>query len=426
MRKASPWYVALLAVLLVACSSKLEPRTDEAPRPPTPRDAIALTGDAAPDAGYVWYRVEAKYDDHGVVPFLIGVHRERPEGLIDGGDERLPLVVVQREPLVLRIPVRGIELRLAPDGPSGRLRGTWIATFIWDRDFDIVAEPIEGPRPELLFPGGEAPAVDISGSWRIDMKTFGAGRATFHQDAKGIVKGTMIPPEVGDLRYLLGRVTGNRVRLSAFDGIHGFLVEMTASDGGKHLEGAWLVAGIGKFPFTATRKDAPATHLEVSARMAPGKTRLSLPILDRAPYLGNPVIIDYFGSWCSVCLDLTPELVRLYKEHAAAGLQVLSFALEPEGDEAEARRRLDEFRTTFQIPWPFEVIFDDDFNASIPREIVGTSGFPITIFLRRDHTVAAVHTGFVSRAAGAEHAAVVKYFDELAAKIVASPPAKTR
>lgn len=419
----------MLGVLaaLVACSSKREPRADETPRPPAPRDAVAVTADAAPDAdaGYAWYRVEAKIDDLGLVPFLIAVHRERPEGFIDGGDEKLPLVVVQRDPLVLRIPVRGLELRLAPDGTSGRLRGTWIATYYWKRDFDIVAEPIEASRPDLLFPGGEAPAVDISGSWRIDIKDFGVGRATFRQDATGTVNGTMIPPEIGDLRHLMGRVTGDRVRLSVFDGIHGFLFDMTVSDGGKKLEGNWLIAGVGKVPFTATRKDGPATHLKVSARMAPGKTRLSLPILDRAPYLGNPVIIDYFGSWCPVCLDLTPELVRLHEEHAAAGLQVLSFALEPEDDEAEARRRLDEFRATFRVPWPFQAIFNDDFNASLPREIVGVTGFPVTIFLRRDHTVAAVHTGFVSRAAGAEHAALVKYFDELAAKIVASPPAKT-
>ncbi|MBA3455505.1 MAG: hypothetical protein H0T42_20600 [Deltaproteobacteria bacterium] len=421
---SSRWIVLIVAVAtLIGCRSRREPRADEATPVAVPHDDRQAARPADADAGFAWYRVEARVDDLGVVPFLIAIHRERPEGLIYAAEENLPMVVVQRDPLVLRIPVRGLELRLAPDGTEGRLRGSWVAGFYWKRDFDIVAEPVAGPNPELLFPGGEPPAVDLSGSWRIDIKEFGVGRATFRQDSNGTISGTIIPPEIGDLRHLTGRVNGNQVRMSAFDGIHGFFMEMTASDGGQRLEGRWLVAGLQHYRFTATRKEAPPTHLKVSARMAPGKTRLSLPALDRPPYLGNPVIIDYFGSWCPVCLDLTPELVRLHREHAATGLQVLSFALEPEGDEVATQRRLDEFRAAFKVPWTFEVIYNDDFAEAFPREILDATGFPLTIYLRRDHTVAAIHTGFVSRAAGADHDAAVKHINELTAKIVAPPPA---
>jgi len=420
------WSVAaLVTVALNACSSC---------RDHPPREGVAAAHDPAslpiaipaaapdPDSRVAWYRIVAKLDDLGDVPFIVGVHHDRPEGWIVSAGERLPLVVVQRTPLVLRIPVRGVELRLAPDGTGGRLRGQWIVTYYFKRDFDIVAEPISGPEPEHLFSGGDPATLDLAGTWRIDIKEFGVGRAIFHQDAHGIIDGTFIPPEVGDLRYLTGRVTGDRARLSAFDGIHGFLIDLIAQDGGRKLTGHWAIAGIGDFPFTATRQDAPATHLTVGAHLARGKTRLALPALDRPPYAGNPVIVDYFGSWCPVCLDLTPELVRLRREHAAAGLQVLSIALEPVSDEAEARRRLDEFRTAFGVTWPFELHFTDDFIGAISPEVVDVSGFPVTIFLRRDHTVAAIHTGFVSRAASAEHAAVVKQFDQLAADVIASPP----
>ena len=420
---------ALVAVALTACSScRDHPRHQDATHAAAPRDAApshALSlSDAAPDpdAGFAWYRFVAKIDDLGDVPFIVGVHHDRPEGWIVSAGERLPLVVVQRSPLVLRIPVRGVELRLAPDGAGGRLRGQWLVAYYFKRDFDIVAEPIAGPQPERLFPDGDPPTLDLAGTWRIDIKEFGVGRAIFRQDAHGIIGGTIIPPEVGDLRYLTGRVTGDRARLSAFDGIHGFFIDLIAQDGGRKLTGHWVIAGIGDFPFTATREDAPATHLSVGAHLAQGKTRIALPALDRPPYVGNPVIVDYFGSWCPVCLDLTPELVRLRREHAAAGLQVLSIALEPVGDEAETRRRLDEFRTAFGVTWPFEVRFTDDFVGAISPEILDASGFPVTIFLRRDHTVAAIHTGFVSRAAGAEHAAVVKQFDQLTADLVAPPP----
>jgi thiol-disulfide isomerase/thioredoxin len=366
-----------------------------------PHDAVAL----APS----YYRVEASIDDH-IVPFIIGIAPEKPEGWLWSPDEQLPLVVESRAPLVLRIPVRGIELRF-----DSSLHGQWKAAYYFKRDFPLTATKIASPSVAALFPGTDAPAVDISGSWRFDIKEFGVGRGTFRQSPQGDIAGTIIPPEVGDLRHLTGRVTGTRLRASAFDGIHGFLVE-SAVDRDK-LAGEWSIAGIGTFPFTATRDAAPPTHLEMKARMRPGKTRLDIPALDKPPFAGNPVIVDYFGSWCPVCMDLTPELVRLHREHAADGLQILSISLEPEGDETETTKRLDEFRAAFGVTWPFTIKYGDDFAAGLPPELVDANGFPVTIFLRRDHTVAAVHTGFVSTASPAEHADVVTLFDRLSDEI---------
>lgn len=420
--------VALAVALLTSgCPSRREPPKREAA---AARDAGATprapAHDAAPeaDAAAAWYRVEATVDALGTVPFLIGVHPTKPEGWIWSAEERLPLVVEQRDPLVLRIAVRGVTMRLEPDGATGRLRGHWQVTYFFDRDFALVAEPIAAPSAAALFPGDAPPTVDLSGTWRIDIDDFGVGRAILAQDASGVVTGTIIPPEVGDLRHLTGRITGATGRLSTFDGIHGFFLELTASDGGARFEGRWLIAGIGAFPFRATREAAPATHMKVSARLKPGKTRVTLPQLEQPPYKGNPVIVDYFGTWCPVCLDLTPHLVRLRKQHEAAGLQILSIALEPEGDEAETRRRLDEFRAAFGITWPMELRFTEDFQAAVPPEVEGATGFPVTIFVRRDGTVAGVHTGFISPAAAEEHAAVVAHFDALTAEIVASPPAR--
>lgn len=379
---------------------------------------IAKPADAAPAP--IHYRVEARIDELGLVPFLISVDPVKPEGWIVSPNERLPLVVVEREPLVLRIPVRGVELRLERDGDSGRRRGQWLVKYYYKRDFDIVAEPIAAPTPEALFPGDTKPAVDLSGTFRLDIHDFGVGRAIFAQQPDGQLDGTIIPPEVGDLRHLAGRVIGNTGKLSAFDGIHGFLVELTSDDGGKTVKGRWLIGGIGNFPFTGTRQGAPSTHVRVSARMAPGKKRVSIPELRDPRFAGKPVLVDFFGSWCPVCMDLTPELVRLRREHPE--LEILSIALEPEGDEAETQRRLEEFRQAFGVTWPFVIRYGDDFHASLPPELLDATGFPVTLFLRRDHTVAAVHTGFISKAAAAEHAEVKALFDRLTAEIVASPP----
>ena len=389
-----------------------------------PTDAPPASAEVAPrDAGPLdvatlhWYRVEARVTNRAKVPFLLGVDPVQPRAVIDAGAEHLALVVLQREPLVLRIPVRGTQLAFDAADAAGAMRGTWEAEYYLKRDFRLVATPIAAPRPDLLFPGTAPPSVDLSGTWRIDIEKFGVGRAIFRQDASGTLTGTIIPPEVGDLRHLLGRVIGSRAELSVFDGMHGYLISMTAKDRGKRLAGTWVIAGIGPISFTATREKAPETHLEVEARLAPGKTRMTLPELDLPPYKGNPVIVDYFGSWCPVCIDLTPELVRLHAQHAKAGLQVLSIALEPPGDEVETQKRLDEFRVLFGVSWPFTIRYTEDLAGAVPPEIIGVTGFPVTIFVRRDGTVAGVHTGFVSNAASAEHAVVVERFNTLAAEI---------
>jgi thiol-disulfide isomerase/thioredoxin len=382
--------------------------------------ADAKLPDATP-APLRWYRVEAEPTDTDRVPFLLGVDPVKPRAVIDAGDEQLELTVVSRDPLALRIPVRGIGLTFDAPDASGRMRGTWEVSYYFKRDFDLTAEPIPSTALlDRLFPASDPPAVDLSGTWRIDIKDFGVGRAVFKQDAAGKLTGTFIPPEVGDLRHLLGRVSGTSARLSVFDGIHGFIIAIDANKAGDKLTGTWVISGIGTMTFTATRALPPPTHLVVSAHMAPGKTHITLPELD-AQYKGKPVIVDFFGTWCPVCIDLTPQLVLLHKKYAAEGLQILSIALEPPGDNAETQRRLDEFRTQFGVTWPFKIRYTDDFNGQVPPEVLDATGFPVTIFIRRDGTVADVHTGFISDAASDEHAAIVKRFDELAAEIVHSP-----
>ena len=421
--------IALVAALALAGCSRDKQKAQ--PQPTTaPKDAAAVAVPTAPvdagppsDAEYTWYRIEATPSKGELVPFIGGVHKSRPEGVIWTAEERLPLVVEEREPaLQLRIPVRGAKLTLAPKAGTQQLTGEWLVEFYFKADFPITAEPIAAPTPAALFPGEEKPAVDVSGEWRFDIKEFGVSRGILRQDAQGKVTGTIIPPDVGDMRYLTGRVLGNKVVLSVFDGIHGYGVDMVASDQGKKLTGKWVISGIGTFKLTATRGAPPETHLKVSPHMAPGKTRITLAALEQPPYLGNPVIVDYFGSWCPVCLDLTPELVRLYKQHAGAGLQIYSIALEP-GDEAEAKRRLDEFRASFSVPWEFNITYTDDFASAFPPEVKDAMGFPVTIFLRRDHTVAAIHNGFISKAAGPEHEAALKKIEGYVDEIVASPPA---
>jgi thiol-disulfide isomerase/thioredoxin len=382
--------------------------------------APAARAAASPDT---WFRVELLAGNDRV-PFFLGVESTGDRGHLDSGEERLEVVVVGRDPLVVRIPVRGVELSLEPDGGSGRFKGTLRGKYFFKRDFDLLAERVDAPRPELLFPGTEPPAADLSGTWRVEIEEFGVGRGWFRQTPDGAIGGSLIPPEIGDMRHLIGRVVGDRLLLSGFNGTAGLLIEATVAEGGARLDGRWLVAGLGSFGLVATRDGAPELHTLTSLRLRAGADRVTVPQLTEPPFRGQPVIIDYFGTWCPACIDLAPELVRLHREHGPAGLQVLSIALEPAEDEAEkaaARRRIEEYRAEFGVSWPIDLRFTDDLPSHLPPELDNVAGFPVSIWIRRDGTVAALHTGFVSRAVPDEHLATLRQFENWTREIMESP-----
>jgi len=371
-----------------------------------------------------WYRVEVIADVASSVPFFLGVDQKADRAVIDNGEEQLEALLLSRDPVRVRVAVLGGEVTLVPEGTTGNFKGEWTAKTLIKEPFRVEAKRVDAPSPQLRFPGDAPPDASIDGGWRIEMKDFGTGRAVFKQDAAGNLSGSMIPPDVGDTRYLSGRVIGDRFSMSTFDGMHAHLLEGTIEDGGKKLRGRWVAAGFGEWAFTGTRAEGPSTLSLVTARMKKGKTRITVPALEQPPYKGQPVVIDFFGTWCSVCMDLMPKLVELEKRYGGQGLKVLMIALEPAGDEAEGKRRIEELRTKYGIKWDIDVRFSEDLLADIPPEIDNALGFPLTIFVRRDGTVAAIQSAYISAAAQPEHRAIEQRFDALAKEIVESKPPK--
>jgi len=365
-----------------------------------------------------WYRINVVVQEFESVPFFLGVRTGDPVAIIDTGEDRCEVQAeVTDNTIFMRFPVFGTELELAKDGPLWG--GTWNASYRFKRNFQLQGEEVSGPTPKTRFPDEGPPAANIGGQWRVEIKDFGVGRAVFRQDGAGTLTGSLIPPEVGDTRYLAGRVSANKFAMSTFDGIHAYLVDGTIMDNGTRLEGRWIYPGVNSWTFVATRGDQPKVADLVSAKLRKGATRVTVPEL--ASYAGKPVLVDFFGTWCPACLDLTPQLVRLYNAYKDKGLVVLSIAIEPPGDNVATERRLAEYRKKYAVTWDIAVRYVDDYTTVLPKEIENVLGFPLTIFVRRDQSIAGVHTAFVSDAARPEHHAVLDRFEQWAQEIVASP-----
>lgn len=368
-----------------------------------------------------WYRVDVIVKDYETVPFFLGVTPGDSVAIIDNGEDRVEVEAeISYTQIHARFPVFGTELQLAKEGQ--RWTGEWKIPYRLKLNFPLRAEAVNAPAPRLRFPELGPATASIAGQWRVEIQDFGTGRAVFRQDDDGVLTGSLVPPEVGDTRYLSGRVSGTSFSMSTFDGIHAYLVDGTIMDNGARLEGRWIWPGVNSWAFVATRGDQPQVADLVSAKLRSGATRVTLPELDR--YVGHPVLVDFFGTWCPACLDLTPQLVRLYNTYRSQGLVMLSIALEPVGDEAQTARRLAEFRKRYGVTWDIAVRYVDDYTTVLPPEIENALGFPVTIFVRRDQSIAGVHTAFISDAARPEHKAVLERFDQWAREIVASPPPK--
>lgn len=87
---------------------------------------------------------------------------------------------------------------------------------------------------------------------------------------------------------------------------------------------------------------APAAHANdlVVGRTAPSITLTTLDgkRISSADLRGKLVIVTFWATWCEPCREELPLLSRYAKQHAAQGLVVLGFSLDPPADIAKVRR----------------------------------------------------------------------------------------
>lgn len=70
-------------------------------------------------------------------------------------------------------------------------------------------------------------------------------------------------------------------------------------------------------------------------------------------YSGKVLVLNLWATWCGPCRKETPELVNLYKENRARGLEVVGLSTEipPEASADKVRQFVQDYQVNYRIGW---------------------------------------------------------------------------
>ena len=118
-----------------------------------------------------------------------------------------------------------------------------------------------------------------------------------------------------------------------------------------------------------------ATTLPLSRLDGPGTRRL-------ADWLGTPVVVNLFASWCPSCLTEMPAFERVSHDYAG---RVVIVGVDSQDSPSAGLTLARQLGVTYPL-------LADTKNADLYRLLQG-QGMPVTAFIRRDGTVQHLYSG---------------------------------
>lgn len=419
---------SLLLCSLVACDKPAPDRKPAqaptlAPTSGTQPAAVPSPADAAPESG-TWYRGQLDYPKLGKLGFFLHVPPVGTNGgaYVRNHDEKTDFDAQwQGNRLTVTAPWTYTSVIAAERGPDGVLKGTWTRdTPLWGKVVrPFVGEPIDGPDPKLRYPSTGAPAADVSGSWKFQFAEHKEGKGVFAQTPDGVVTGSIRPGQLGDVRVLGGKLSGNELVLSHFNGNSANLIVASVSADGLSMSGTMSMQDVWIEKFTA-KKVADFDHVK-KVHLKKGHTRVTLKGLDK--YKGKPTLAMIFATWCPSCNDATPYLKKLYATYHPQGFEILAVSYDLSEDEKQTRAAVEKYRTMHQVPWELDSVLctTDNWAAAMPPELEGWDGLPILMLIRADGTVQTTYGGWFGPTTGADGERLRAWFEEEVKTLIAKP-----
>jgi thiol-disulfide isomerase/thioredoxin len=98
---------------------------------------------------------------------------------------------------------------------------------------------------------------------------------------------------------------------------------------------------------------------------------------------GKLVLLDFWGSWCTSCIQGLPHLADLQRRYGAAGLEVIGVAYE-EGTHTEQVQKINFLRNRHGVR--YKIILGDGDNCPLLTQL-GVKEYPTLILLDQRGTI---------------------------------------
>jgi peroxiredoxin len=115
---------------------------------------------------------------------------------------------------------------------------------------------------------------------------------------------------------------------------------------------------------------------------------------------GQPVVVNFWATWCATCKAETPDLIALYEDHRASGLTLIGVNLR------EADGPVQGYVDDFGVSYP--IVMDRNGQVAATWRIGGpNNGVPSTYFIDSKGVVQLVVFGYLTEAKMAEGLALI-------------------
>jgi peroxiredoxin len=140
-----------------------------------------------------------------------------------------------------------------------------------------------------------------------------------------------------------------------------------------------LLVMIAFSPATVSGQDVKAPQFELRD--------LNGSLVRLSDYKGKVVLINFWATWCPPCRAEIPDLIRLQREHAKQGLQIIGITYPP-----QTKTRVRRFARSLKVNYP--IILG---TRQIKARFSSDETLPLTVVINRDGTVSEIISGILLR-----------------------------
>jgi len=359
------------------------------------------------------------------LPFNFTLSKEGEGGYV------MKIFNAQEEIIVDEIELQGDSLHIRMPIFEGYFTGTFThgemqGKFVEPskgRSVDFIA--VHGP--DYRFQVKEDARVNISGIWEtyfnINRDNEYAAKGIFMQNDNQ-VKGTF-RTKTGDYRFLEGVVSGDSLKMSAFDGSHVYLFLAQVSD--STLEGKFYSGNHSVQNFMGARNEAfvlPEAETLTYLREGYDRFDFSFPDKDgnmvslQDPRFKNKVVlVQIMGTWCTNCLDETRFYVEFLENHPHLNMELVALAFEYAKTPESAFEAIGRLKDRAHVPYPILLAQYGTSNKQLANEklpmLNHILSYPTTIYIDKKGEVRMIHTGFNGPATGDKYEEFKERFSQV-------------